>query len=98
MPKGADFNGPPVIVIEDSLGRVELSQVFATLSRVDRSAQAALLNYTPHSVTIGLNMLSAVPDAKELALAAEAVFGRVCTVKSEGSRTAIEIGTSAAGS
>ncbi len=92
-PKGADFNGPPVIVIEDPLGRVELSQVFATLSKVDRSAQAALLNYSPHSVTIGLGMATPVPDPNLLALAAQAVFGRSCTVRSEGNRTAIEVGT-----
>jgi hypothetical protein len=91
-PKGADFNGPPVIVIEDPSGRVELSQVFATLSKVDRSAQAALLNYSPHSVTIGLGMTSAVPDPNELALAAQSVFGRSCTVKLDGNRTAIEVG------
>lgn len=93
LPKGADFNGPPVIVVEDPLGRVELSQVFATLSRVDRSAQAALLNYSPHSVTIGLGMTTPVPDPNQLVLAAQAVFGRSCTVKAEGNRTAIEVGT-----
>jgi hypothetical protein len=91
-PKGADFSGPPVIVIEDPSGRVELSQVFATLSKVDRSAQAALLNYSPHSVTIGLGMTSAVPDPNELVLAAQSVFGRSCTVKLDGNRTAIEVG------
>jgi hypothetical protein len=92
QPRGADFNGPPVIVIEDPSGRVELSQVFATLSKVDRSAQAALLNYSPHSVTIGLGMTAAVPDPNELVLAAQSVFGRSCTVKLDGNRTAIEVG------
>jgi hypothetical protein len=92
VPRGADFNGPPVIVIEDPTGRVELSQVFATLSRVDRSSQAALLNYSPHSVTIGLNVLATVPDLDELREAAQAVFGRVCSVTSEAGRTAIQIG------
>jgi hypothetical protein len=96
-PKGADFNGPPVIVIEDPSGRVELSQVFATLSKVDRTAQAALLNYSPHSVTIGLNMLSQVPDADQLRLAAQSVFGRSCSVKTDGNRTAIEVGTQPVG-
>lgn len=93
MPKGADFSGPPVIVIEDATGRVELSQVFATLSRVDRSSQAALLNYTPHSVTIGLNVLTPLPDLDDLRKAAEAVFGRSCSVRSEAGRTSIKIGT-----
>jgi hypothetical protein len=93
LPKGANFDGPPIIVIEDPSGRVELSQVFATLSKVDRSAQAALLNYSPHSVTIGLGMLAPVPDPNELVLAAQSVFGRSCTVKLEGNRTAIEVGT-----
>jgi hypothetical protein len=93
LPKGADFNGPPIIVIEDPTGRVELSQVFATLSKVDGSAQAALLNYSPHSVTIGLGVLSPVPDPDQLVLAAQSVFGRSCTVKLEGNRTAIEVGT-----
>jgi hypothetical protein len=92
-PRGADFNGPPVIVIEDPSGRVELSQVFATLSRVDRSSQAALLNYSPHSVTIGLNMMAPVPSEGDLQSAAQAVFGRECSVRTDGSRTAIEIGT-----
>jgi hypothetical protein len=92
-PRGADFNGPPVIVIEDPSGRVELSQVFATLSRVDRSSQAALLNYSPHSVTIGLNMMAPVPADNDLKTAAQAVFGRECNVRTDGSRTAIEIGT-----
>lgn len=96
--RGTDFSGPPVIVFEDAEGRVELSQVFATLSRVDRSSQAALLNYTPHSVTIGLTMLSAPPDIDSLTGAAEAVFGRKCTVKSEGPRTAIEISSRPVGS
>jgi len=92
LPRGADFSGPPIIVIEDSEGRVELAQVFATLSKLDRSGQAALLNYSPHSVTIGLNVLSTVPEEADLALAAEAVFGRGCSVTTEGSRTLIAIG------
>jgi hypothetical protein len=96
-PKGADFNGPPVIVIEDPSGRVELSQVFATLSKVDRTAQAALLNYSPHSVTIGLNVMAQVPDADELREAAQSVFGRACNVKTDGNRTAIEVGTQSVG-
>ena len=65
---------------------------------MDRSAQAALLNYSPHSVTIGLSMVSAVPDPDQLVLAAQAVFGRVCSVQIEGNRTSIEIGTRAVGS
>jgi hypothetical protein len=95
--KNNDFTGPPVIVFDDPEGRVELSQVFATLSRIDRSSHAALLNYTPHTVTIGLSMLAQLPHADELVKAAQAVFGRSCRVKTEGNRTTVEVGSGGRG-
>jgi hypothetical protein len=92
-----DFAGPPVIVFDDPEGRVELSQVFATLSRIDRSTHAALLNYSPHTVTIGLSMLAPLPQADELMNAVQAIFGRRCSVRTDGNRTTVEVDSSGRG-
>ena len=85
-------SGPPVIVIKDSEGRVELARVYETLSRVNCDENAALLNYTPHSVTIGLNVTAAVPATEAMSEAVRAVFGRACEVDSDGVRVNVQIG------
>lgn len=84
--------GPPVIVIKDSEGRVELARVYETLSRVHCDENAALLNYTPHSVTVGLNAKAAVPEVQALTEAVMATFGRACEVDSDGVRVNVQIG------
>jgi hypothetical protein len=85
-------SGPPVIVIKDPEGRVELARVYETLSRVNCDENAALLNYTPHSVTVGLNAKAAVPGVDDLSAAIEAVFGRKAEVDSDGVRVNVQIG------
>ncbi|HLF77041.1 MAG TPA: hypothetical protein VJB57_06065 [Dehalococcoidia bacterium] len=90
--KDAELAGLPAsIVIEDPVGRVELARVYDTLSRVDRSS-ASLLNYTPHSVTVGLAAMESLPDTKVMTQAIEASFGRVCRVTMDGSRMSVKIG------
>ena len=85
-------SGPPVIVIKDSEGRVELARVYETLSRVNCDENAALLNYTPHSVTVGLNAKASVPEVEALTDAVRSVFGRACEVDSDGVRVNVQIG------
>jgi len=85
-------SGPPVIVIKDSEGRVELARVYETLSRVNCDENAALLNYTPHSVTVGLNSKASVPEVEALTDAVRSVFGRACEVDSDGVRVNVQIG------
>jgi hypothetical protein len=85
-------SGPPVIVIKDSEGRVELARVYETLSRVNCDENAALLNYTPHSVTVGLNAKASVPDVDAMTEAVRAIFGRACEVDSDGVRVNVQIG------
>jgi hypothetical protein len=85
-------SGPPVIVIKDPEGRVELARVYETLSRVNCDENAALLNYTPHSVTVGLNARASVPGVEDLVAAVEAVFGRKAEVDSDGVRVNVQIG------
>jgi hypothetical protein len=84
---------PASIVIEDPVGRVELARVYDTLGRVERSA-AALLNYTPHSVTVGLAAMEALPAPNVMVAAIEAAFGRVCRVTLDGSKMSVKIGES----
>ena len=79
-------------MIKDSEGRVELARVYETLSRVNCDENAALLNYTPHSVTVGLNVKAAIPETEVLAEAVKAVFGRACEVDSDGVRLNVQIG------
>jgi len=85
-------SGPPVIVIKDTEGRVELARVYETLSQVNCDENAALLNYTPHSVTVGLNIRAGVPTKEALESAVELVFGRKCQVESDGVRISVDIG------
>ncbi len=85
-------SGPPVIVIKDSEGRVELARVYETLSLVHCDENAALLNYTPHSVTIGLNSKASVPEVDAMTEAVRATFGRACEVDSDGVRVNVQIG------
>jgi hypothetical protein len=88
----AEPSGPPVIVIKDSEGRVELARVYETLSRVNCDDNAALLNYTPHSVTVGLNAKASVPEVEAMTEAVKATFGRACEVDSDGTRVNVQIG------
>ncbi len=83
---------PPVLIIENTDGRVELVQVFETLNRVQQSAQAALMNHSSSSISVGLNLLSDPLDPDELVKAAEEVFGKECSVKSHGSEISILVG------
>ena len=83
---------PPVIVLKDVEGRVELAHVYETLNRANCGESAALLNYTPHSVTIGLPMRVPVPSKELLSGAVESVFGRACRVESDGVRISVDIG------
>lgn len=85
-------SGPPVIVIKDTEGRVELARVYETLSHVKCDENAALLNYTPHSVTVGLNTRAQVPTKEALEEAVRVVFGRKCRVESDGVRLSVDIG------
>jgi hypothetical protein len=71
---------------------VELARVYETLSRVHCDENAALLNYTPHSVTVGLNLKAAVPEVEALTEAIRATFGRACEVDSDGVRVNVQIG------
>jgi hypothetical protein len=84
--------GPPVIVIKDPEGRVELARVYETLAQVHCDENAALLNYTPHSVTVGLNTRASVPTKDAMEKAIETVFGRRCRVESDGVRVSVDIG------
>jgi hypothetical protein len=85
-------DGPPVIVIKDSDGRVELAHVYEALNRVACGDSAALLNYTPHSVTIGLPVRAVIPEEAQMASAFESVFGRPCRVQSDGVRISVSMG------
>ncbi|HWO73489.1 MAG TPA: hypothetical protein VNN21_08020 [Dehalococcoidia bacterium] len=87
-----ETSGPPVIVIKDQDGRVELARVYETLKRIDCGENAALLNYTPHSVTIGLSARANVPSREEMSKAVEQVFGRSCRVQSDGVRLSVDLG------
>jgi hypothetical protein len=82
---------PPSLVIEDTDGRVELARVYEALDRLDCAAQATLLNYTPHSVTVGLASREAVPPRDAIADVIREVFGRSCQVADEGMRIAVKI-------
>jgi hypothetical protein len=89
----ADTSGPPVIVVKDNEGRVELASVYDMLNRLACGESAALLNYTPHSVTIGLPIRAPTPGEGELIAAAKDVFGRECSVDLDGPRITVQIGT-----
>jgi hypothetical protein len=92
--KDAELAGLPAsIVIEDDVGRVELARVYDTLNRVERPS-ASLLNYSPHSVTVGLAALEALPEPDVMIQAIQAAFGRGCRVALDGSRMSVKIGES----
>jgi hypothetical protein len=84
--------GPPVVVIKDADGRVELASVFETLNEIGCGDGAALLNYTPHSVTVGLPASAPVPTTGQFADAVEMVFGLASRVESVGVRITVSIG------
>jgi hypothetical protein len=81
-----DIIAAPVIVIKDVEGRVQLAGIYEMLRLAHCSEDAALLNYTPHSVTIGLPMRAPAPSTTMLAAAIKSVFGRSCRVQSDGVR------------
>jgi hypothetical protein len=83
---------PPVLVIEDNDGRVDLARVYEALSRLSCGGDASLLNHTPHSVTMGFNSDDKVPGEEPLANEVRAVFGRECQVTRDGNRTSVRIG------
>ena len=85
-------SGPPVVVLKDADGRVELASVYETLSVLGCDDGAALLNYTPHSVTVGLPMTAQFPSAEQMADAVERVFGLTSRVESDGVRITVNIG------
>jgi hypothetical protein len=85
-------SGPPVVVLKDADGRVELASVFDTLNELGCGDGAALLNYTPHSVTVGLPSMAQVPSPGQMAEAVEKVFGLVSRVESDGVRITVNIG------
>jgi hypothetical protein len=90
----ADLSGPPVIVVKDTEGRVELANVYDLLNRLDCGESAALLNYTPHSVTVGLPIRAAMPSLDAVERAVGVVFGKVAaTVDTDGVRITVQMGT-----
>jgi len=83
---------PQAMVIEDSEGRVELARVYDALNRLGCASQAGLLNYTTHSVTVGLSPNLKLPAPDDIAAAVEGAFGRACNVSSEGVRVSVRLG------
>src|SRR5690606_25145866 len=88
----AEPSGPPIVVIKDQDGRVELASVFETLNQPGCGDGASLLNYTPHSVTVGLPLLAKFPGTEEMARVVETVFGIRSRVESDGVRITVSIG------
>ena len=84
--------GAPIIVIDDPEGRVELVQVYQMLNRVGSAGTAVLMNYTHHSVTIGINSLD-LPPSEQVAAAVQSVFGRACKTQMDGNRMTVRIGS-----
>jgi hypothetical protein len=87
-----EMSGPPVVVMKDASGRVELAGVYETLNAIGCGDGAALLNYTPHSVTVGLPASAEIPSNDRLADAVARVFGRTSRVESDGARITVTIG------
>jgi hypothetical protein len=85
-------SGPPVVVMKDADGRVELASVYETLHELGCDDGAALLNYTPHSVTVGLPIAAQFPSKERVAEAVEKVFGLTSSVESDGVRITVSIG------
>jgi hypothetical protein len=84
--------GPPVVVIKDPDGRVELASVYEALNELGCGDGAALLNYTPHSVTVGLPVSARFPTTGQISDAVEKVFGLTARVESDGVRVTVSIG------
>ena len=87
-----EASGPPVVVMKDADGRVELASVYETLNELGCGDGAALLNYTPHSVTVGLPTMAQFPSPEQMAEAVERVFGLTSRVESDGVRITVSIG------
>jgi hypothetical protein len=85
-------SGPPVVVMKDADGRVELASVYETLNELGCGDGAALLNYTPHSVTVGLPISARFPSKEQVSEAVEKVFGLMSRVESDGVRITVSIG------
>ena len=66
--------------------------MFETLNQIDCGDSAALLNYTPHSVTVGVPARATLPSNDKIAAVVKKVFGRKCRVDSDGVRTTVTIG------
>lgn len=81
--------GTPLLVLDDPSGRVELADVYEALSRVPGAADARLMNYTPHSVTVAVD--AGVVDGAALCAAVEETFGRPCEVSEDGVRTTVRL-------
>ncbi len=86
-----DELAPSSIVIEDPDGRIELARVYDVLHRLDCAAHAVLLNYAPHSVSVGLGGRVPVPTAEAIEAAVKAAFGRTCMVMPEGNRISVRV-------
>ncbi len=80
----------PVVVVDDQSGRVELVRVYEALSSVGYAGQASLINYTPHTVKVGLAG-NTMPDTEALAEAVEKAFGRLCEVAVDGNRITVSL-------
>jgi hypothetical protein len=91
----AETSGPPVLVVKDTDGRVELANVYDLLNRLECGESAALLNYTPHSVTVGLPIQAPSPTLASVESAVMAVFGRSGVVDTDGARITVQMGTDA---
>jgi len=89
----AEVSGPPVIVVKDTEGRVELANVYELLNHLDCGESAALLNYTPHSVTVGLPIRAPMPSPDAVERAVGAVFGRAGVIDTDGVRITVQMGT-----
>jgi hypothetical protein len=85
-------SSPPMVVMKDVDGRVELASVYETLNELGCGDGASLLNYTPHSVTVGLSVSTKVPTIEDMAAAVEKVFGLTSRVESDGIRLTVNIG------
>ncbi len=81
----------PLLVVDDSEGRVQLARVYEALGRLGCAGEASLVNYTPHNVKITLNTMKA-PEPDEIAREMEEVLGRPCAAQSDGSRITITVG------
>jgi hypothetical protein len=92
QPASREDYAAPVMVIEDGEGHVELARVYEILNRLECASQATLLNYTTHSVSIGINSRENLPEAGKLGEAVKAVFGRPCQVSADGSRLSVQLG------